>query len=29
MIGPSRRWAQGLGRRAAVTGLVYGFQDLA
>ncbi len=29
VIGPSRRWGQGLGRRAAMAGLVYGFEELA
>lgn len=28
VIGPSRRWGQGLGRRAAEAGLTYGFEEL-
>lgn len=29
VIGPSDRWGQGLGRRAAEAGLVYGFEELS
>lgn len=29
VVGPSRRWGQGLGRRAAAAALVYGFEELA
>jgi RimJ/RimL family protein N-acetyltransferase len=29
VIGPSHRWGQGLGRRAAAAGLAYGFGELA
>ncbi|MEC5199820.1 RimJ/RimL family protein N-acetyltransferase [Arthrobacter sp. PL16] len=28
VIGPSHRWRQGLGRRAAAAGLMYGFEEL-
>lgn len=29
VVGPSGRWGQGLGRRAAEAGLVYGFEELS